>query len=61
MRRGILDQDAGHGPRRACWFLGTINDQGRIPCPSIAAQIRFHDEQTEAIGDPNDFGTKELF
>jgi len=49
MRREFLDQDAGHGPRRACRFIGTVNDRGQLPCPSIAAQIRFHDEQTEAF------------
>lgn len=56
MRREFLDQDAGHGPRRACRYVGTVNDNGRIPCESIAAQIRFHDEQTEAFND-----RKELF
>jgi len=56
MRREILDQDAGHGPRRACRFIGRVNDWGQLPCPSLAAQIRFHDEQTEAFN-----GAKELF
>lgn len=61
MRREFLDQDAGLGERRACKYIGTINDNGRIPCSSITAQIRFHDQETEALSDSELFTPKELF
>lgn len=56
-RREYLDQDLGKGPRRACKYIGSFGSgTGVMPTASIAAQIRFHDEETEAFNN-----SKELY